>query len=328
MHGDFLQSIHEPHVDDWVFGKTVDSVSPRSKSLHWSFFDAEWNVDCIFSHRQTSAHWENQHPEGVCGSLPANNAVTRVSYCFLHLYTSAAWRRPTMESRCFSSLRHLQTTLVEKSPVHPQLVRLLQHVFNAHTSRRNWHRTFLDCSVFDSFAVEVAKEGNTIDNGIGGSVDNCSILRHIYTWTVKLCLLWNKVNQLKRVKRFKLNFVCSVKQLFETADKMYIMPHHRFTVYAMGIGLGYVLRMFKDMKLTQSQLKIGWYLSIVSLLLAFFGPAPMGDIDYKYDATQASHYAAFAPIAWCVFFGWIILVTQLGYKSKFSRFVKKLLCEM
>lgn len=100
---------------------------------------------------------------------------------------------------------------------------------------------------------------------------------------------------------------------------MYINPPHRFTVYAMGIGLGYVLRMFKDLKLSQSQLKIGWYLSTASLLLAFFGPAKMGDIDYKFNATHASYYAAFAPIAWCIFFGWIILVSQLGYKSLYNR---------
>jgi hypothetical protein len=134
---------------------------------------------------------------------------------------------------------------------------------------------------------------------------------------------------IKALETFQTDFVnfvvCSVKQLFETADRMYIMPHHRFTVYAMGIGLGYVLRMFKNMKLTQSQLKIGWYLSVASLMLAFFGPAPMGDIDYKYDATQASHYAAFAPIAWCIFFGWIILVTQLGYTSELTCFVE--LCQ-
>ena len=116
-----------------------------------------------------------------------------------------------------------------------------------------------------------------------------------------------------------ISSVCSVKQLFETADRMYIIPPHRFTVYAMGIGLGYILRMFKDTKLSSSQLKIGWYLSIASLLLAFFGPAPMGDIDYKFNATHAAHYAAFAPIAWCLFFGWIILVSQLGYKSKFEQ---------
>lgn len=97
---------------------------------------------------------------------------------------------------------------------------------------------------------------------------------------------------------------------------MYIMPPHRFTVYAMGIILGYVIRMCKDLKLTNSQLKIGWYLSTASVLLAFFGPAPMGDIDYKFNSTHAAHYAAFAPIGWCVFFGWIILVSQLGYRSE------------
>lgn len=97
---------------------------------------------------------------------------------------------------------------------------------------------------------------------------------------------------------------------------MYINPPHRFTVYAMGIGLGYILRMFKDVKLTSSQLKVGWCLSTGSLMLAFFGPAPMGDIDYKFDATQAAHYAAFAPVLWNIFFGWIIVVSQLGYKSE------------
>lgn len=121
------------------------------------------------------------------------------------------------------------------------------------------------------------------------------------------------------IELLKLKIVCSVKKLFETADRMYIIPHHRFTVYAMGIGLGYTLRMFKNMKLTQSQLKIGWYLSVASLLLAFFGPAPMGDIDYKYDATQASNYAAFAPIGWCIFFGWIIFSSELGNKSELTR---------
>lgn len=97
---------------------------------------------------------------------------------------------------------------------------------------------------------------------------------------------------------------------------MYINPPYRFTVYAMGIGLGYLLRMFKDTKLTEKQLKIGWYLSIASFLLAFFGPAPMGDINYKYNATHAACYASLAPVAWCFFFAWIIFVSHLGYKSK------------
>lgn len=119
---------------------------------------------------------------------------------------------------------------------------------------------------------------------------------------------------------------------------MYIMPHHRFTVYAMGLLLGYALRMTKDhgLKLTSRQLKFGWYFSVGCLLAAFFSPASMGHIDYKYNIlrifkippfnnlninlrynrTHAAYYAAFGPIAWCLFFGWIILLAQSGYSSE------------
>lgn len=163
----------------------------------------------------------------------------------------------------------------------------------------------------------MAEEGNANDNWTGDFVNDCAILHHIQIRPVELCILRNKVNELKNNPwdGLKTVFVCSIKQLFETADKMYINPPHRFTVYAMGIVLGYTLRMFKDIKLTKSQLKVGWYCSTASLLLAFFGPAPMGDIDYEFNSIHAAHYAAFAPIAWCIFFGWIIFVAQLGHKS-------------
>lgn len=214
MHGDFLQSIHEPHVDDWVFGKALDGFGPRSVTLHGSFFDAEWNVDRLFSHWQASTHRENQHPEGVCRSLHANHAVTRVPYHVLHVHSPAAWWRPSMEPCCDAPFRNLQTTLVAKPHVHPQLVRLFQHVLNAHTSRRHRYRTLLDRAVFDSAAVEVAEEGDTIDNRIGGSVDNRSILGHIHTPTVKLCLLRYKVNQLKLVKVFEAEFCLQCEATF------------------------------------------------------------------------------------------------------------------
>lgn len=110
-------------------------------------------------------------------------------------------------------------------------------------------------------------------------------------------------------------FPNSVQQLFKTADLMYILPPHRFTVYAMGIILGYFLRQFKDIKLSKRQIKIGWYISTAAMLISFFGPAPMGDISYKFNATHASYYAAFAPIGWCLFFAWMILTSHLGYKS-------------
>ena len=109
-------------------------------------------------------------------------------------------------------------------------------------------------------------------------------------------------------------------QLFDTAGKTYILPPHRFTVYAMGILLGYILRKYKDIKLTQTQLTMGWYISTGLLLSAFCAPAPMGTMGYKFNPTHAAHYAAFAPIGWCLFFAWIIFTSQLGYKSKENTF--------
>ena len=105
-------------------------------------------------------------------------------------------------------------------------------------------------------------------------------------------------------------------QLFDTAGKTYILPPHRFTVYAIGIILGYILRIYKDIKLTPTQLTMGWYISIGFILSAFCAPAPMGKMGYKFNPSHAAYYAAFAPIGWCLFFAWIIFASQLGYKSK------------
>ncbi|XP_059617038.1 nose resistant to fluoxetine protein 6 isoform X1 [Phlebotomus argentipes] len=114
-------------------------------------------------------------------------------------------------------------------------------------------------------------------------------------------------------------FGTSVSQLFDTANYMYILPAHRATVYIMGVLLGYILRRYRDLKLTPTQLKIGWYSNTALMLVAFFGPAPMGRIGYVYNTTHAAHYAAFAPIAWCSFFAWIIFTSHLGYESLLSR---------
>ncbi|XP_055682910.1 nose resistant to fluoxetine protein 6-like [Lutzomyia longipalpis] len=114
-------------------------------------------------------------------------------------------------------------------------------------------------------------------------------------------------------------FGTSISQLFDTANYMYILPAHRATVYAMGVLLGYVLRRYRDLTLTPTQLKVGWYINTALMLVAFFGPAPMGSIGYEYNATHAAHYAAFAPIAWCSFFAWIIFTSHLGYESLLSR---------
>lgn len=119
---------------------------------------------------------------------------------------------------------------------------------------------------------------------------------------------------------FDILILSRVSQLFDTANFMYILPAHRFTVYAMGVLLGYILRRYKDLTLTPTQLKIGWYTNTALMLIAFFGPASMGSIGYEYNPTHAAHYAAFAPIAWCSFFAWIIFTSHLGYESPLSRY--------
>lgn len=68
--------------------------------------------------------------------------------------------------------------------------------------------------------------------------------------------------------------------------------------------------------LLQNQLRLGWYVSSFLLALAFFGPAPMGSIHYEYNAFHAANYAAFSPIAWCIFFSWVVFTSHLGYKSE------------
>lgn len=50
-------------------------------------------------------------------------------------------------------------------------------------------------------------------------------------------------------------------------------------------------------------------------MLAFFGPAFMGNMDYVYNPVHAAWYAAFAPIFWCFGFAWIILASHYGLRG-------------
>jgi hypothetical protein len=98
---------------------------------------------------------------------------------------------------------------------------------------------------------------------------------------------------------------------------MYNIPYYRLTVYLMGVLLGYICRVHKGIKLTKTQLNCGWYISTALFLLAFFGPAHMGSINYVFNPLHAANYAAFSPIAWCSLFAWIIFTSHNGYPSMF-----------
>ncbi|KAJ8961100.1 hypothetical protein NQ318_008776 [Aromia moschata] len=112
-----------------------------------------------------------------------------------------------------------------------------------------------------------------------------------------------------------VHFGTSVQQLFDTADKMYILPAHRATVYIMGVLLGYSLKKFENLHLTKGQIRAGNTVALFSFLISYFGPSFMSNIDYVYDPADAAWYAAISPIFWCIAFAWVILSTHLGYKG-------------
>lgn len=97
---------------------------------------------------------------------------------------------------------------------------------------------------------------------------------------------------------------------------MYILPPYRFTVYAIGIALGFILRKYKNLRLTNAQLIQGWLIATAGLFATLFSSALMSVYNYKFDILHASYYSSVAPIPWCFFFGWTIFTAQLGYKSE------------
>lgn len=112
-------------------------------------------------------------------------------------------------------------------------------------------------------------------------------------------------------------FGISLSKIAEVADRMYIIPPYRFTVYSMGMFLGYILRRHKDHKPTPMQVRLGWTFGFMSFFVTLFVSTRMNFPDYKYNKFEAALYAAFAPAAWCVLSAWIIFISEKGSNSKF-----------
>ena len=105
-------------------------------------------------------------------------------------------------------------------------------------------------------------------------------------------------------------------QLTKTSEKMYGLPTHRFTIYAIGILCGFFLRKFPNLSLSKFQYHIGTILTSALMFFAVFGASLMSIPGYEYNNIDAANYIAFTPIMYGIFFAWIILTAQLGYKSK------------
>lgn len=113
-------------------------------------------------------------------------------------------------------------------------------------------------------------------------------------------------------------FGITLSKIAEVADRMYIIPPYRFTVYAMGMLLGYVLRKYKNYIPTKNLARLGWTLGFSSFVITSIASVRMNFPDYDYNKFTAGIYAALAPIGWCVFSAWIIFISEKGSQSKFA----------
>lgn len=111
-------------------------------------------------------------------------------------------------------------------------------------------------------------------------------------------------------------FGISLSKIAEVADRMYIIPPFRFTVYAMGMYVGWVLRRYREHIPSVSQARIGWMLGLLSFIITSIASIRMNYPDYRYNKFEAGVYAAFAPATWCVLSAWIIYISEKGCNSE------------
>lgn len=111
---------------------------------------------------------------------------------------------------------------------------------------------------------------------------------------------------------FNFHSISRVSKMYESADFMYVIPPYRFTVYAIGILLGFCLQHFKNFNLSSYQLKLGWFASLNSLLAT----AAICTLNQNYTPLNDALFAGLASITINLFFAWIIFAAHLGNKSK------------
>ena len=113
-------------------------------------------------------------------------------------------------------------------------------------------------------------------------------------------------------------FSADLSTLIDTANYLYTLPTHRFTVYGMGLLLGFILRKLKYVKLKQYQIMIGNLISAISTTIIYKACVRMTGLDVEYDRGLHALYAAFAPILVCVPVSWLIFASQNGYRSEYE----------
>lgn len=110
-------------------------------------------------------------------------------------------------------------------------------------------------------------------------------------------------------------FGAELKHLVATANFLYTLPTHRFTVYGIGLLLGFFLRKYENFQLTKLQHVIGQIANSLLVISVIASGISMTGIDVKYNPLTHSLYAAFAPIFYCLHVAFTIFKAEQGYKG-------------
>jgi hypothetical protein len=105
-------------------------------------------------------------------------------------------------------------------------------------------------------------------------------------------------------------FGADLKNLVATANFLYTLPTHRFTVYGIGLLLGLVLRKYEKFQLTKLQHIIGQIANGFFVISVIASGISMTGIDLEYNPMTHSLYAAFAPVFYCLHVAWMIFKAE------------------
>lgn len=152
------------------------------------------------------------------------------------------------------------------------------------------------------------------------------LLTVLWKWPKRGCLLVLALGTASTIARFYVTYThelmyfvpfgAKLSKLLETANLLYTLPTHRFTVYGVGLILGFVLRKYSTIKPSKAHFIIGEIINGVLIAIVIACGVMMTGVDVKYNLMLHSLYAAFAPIIYCVRVAWIIFSAHQGYKSK------------
>lgn len=111
-------------------------------------------------------------------------------------------------------------------------------------------------------------------------------------------------------------FSVKLSTLIATANHLYTLPTHRFTVYAIGLLIGFIMRKERNFKVNNLSLLLGNSLCGITVLTIHGVCIRMIGMDVKYDKLMHASFAAFAPILACFPVVWVILLSHNGFTSK------------